>query len=109
MGEKERDPPAGEEASVFLSKDVCRDEVLTQGNLPVNANEFAIPLLLLVVRHKKAGLDRWPSGMLAPSRGKASCPAPPQWKLTKPARRSGAKLTADFMDTPFHYGPQITS
>ena len=43
MGEKERESPAGEEASVFLSEDVCRDEVLTQGNLPVNANEFAIP------------------------------------------------------------------
>ena len=37
-----REPPAGEEASVFLNEDVCGDEVLTQGQLPVYKHEFAI-------------------------------------------------------------------
>ena len=32
------------------------------------------------------------------------CPAPPRpAKLTKSAGRSGAKLTADSIDTPFYY------
>ena len=52
----------------------------------------------------------------APPRGKTGCPAPPRpaksrpcpapprpAKLTKSAGRSGAKLTADFIDTPFYY------
>ena len=40
----------------------------------------------------------------APTRGKTGCPAPPRpAKLTKSAGRSGAKLTADSIDTPFHY------
>ena len=44
-------------------------------------------------------------------RGKTGCPAPQKAglapprpaKLTKSAGRSGAKLTADFIDTPFYY------
>ena len=50
-------------------------------------------------------------GMDAPPRGKTGCPAPQKAgfapprpaKLTKSAGRSGAKLTADSIDTPFHY------
>ena len=42
--------------------------------------------------------------MVAPPRGKTGCPAPPRpAKLTKSAGRSGVKLTADSIDTPFHY------
>ena len=46
------------------------------------------------------------SGMVAPPRPAKSrpCPAPPRpAKLTKSAGSSGAKLTADSIDTPFHY------
>ena len=39
--------------------------------------------------------------MLAPPCEKHAWPA--MWKLTKPVGRSGAKLTADSIDTPFHY------
>ena len=46
----------------------------------------------------------------APPRGKTGCPAQPREKqamprpakFTKSAVRSGAKLTADSIDTPFH-------
>ena len=53
-------------------------------------------------------------GRPAPPRGKTGCPAPPRKKqalprpprpakLTKSAGHSGAKLTADSIDTPFYY------
>merc|ERR550532_1025861 len=61
-----------------------------------------------------AGMDAPPRP--APPRGKTGCPAPPRpaksrpcpapprpAKLTKSAGRSGAKLTADSIDTPFYY------
>ena len=49
-----------------------------------------------------------------PHRGKTGCPAPQKAglapprpvKLTKPAGRSGAKLTEDSVDGPFHYTGQ---
>ena len=51
------------------------------------------------------------AGMLAPPRPAEKQAAPPREKqalprpakLTKSAGRSGAKLTADSIDTPFHY------
>ena len=40
----------------------------------------------------------------APQKAGFPRPAPPRpAKLTKSAGRSGAKLTADSIDTPFHY------
>ena len=50
----------------------------------------------------KPGTDAPPRP--APPRGKTGCPAPPRpAKWTKSAGRSGAKLTEDFIDTPFYY------
>ena len=44
QGEKEHEPPAGEEASVFLSEDVRGDKVLTQRQLPVEMNTLFVIL-----------------------------------------------------------------
>ena len=55
------------------------------------------------------------SGLLAPPRRKAGCPAPQKAglasprpvKMTKPVGRSGSKLIADSIDPPFHYAHKL--